>query len=196
MFPSHDPLGLKDFFPCPKPLFANLTTDTLKPQPDYYYYEPQAENVSMQTSRIAALVKVCRVMGGYNPEFPEFNDILGRNGEAMISPIQDFDELAEKGGLTGAIDLFDIRPVAEVLQVLYEARASEKGEIDDLYGITDIMRGATDANETYGAQRMKQNNSDLRIREMQEEMARHARDTIALMAEIIAENFEADTPRS
>jgi len=34
-----DPLGLTEFFPCPMPLFATVTTGSLIPVPDYCEYQ-------------------------------------------------------------------------------------------------------------------------------------------------------------
>lgn len=40
-----DPLRLKDFFPCPKPLYATLTNDSLIPVPDFIQYQDQARRI-------------------------------------------------------------------------------------------------------------------------------------------------------
>ena len=37
-----DPLGVEGFFPCPKPLYATTTSDTLVPVPDFVLYQDQA----------------------------------------------------------------------------------------------------------------------------------------------------------
>ena len=37
-----DPLGLESFFPCPKPLYATTTSDSLIPVPDFVLYQDQA----------------------------------------------------------------------------------------------------------------------------------------------------------
>jgi hypothetical protein len=51
-------------------------------------------------------------------------------------------------------------------------------DLDRTTGISDIMRGTSDARETMGGQRLKSNNSSTRIRERQDDMARFARDVI------------------
>lgn len=50
-----DPLGLKDFFPCPKPAYGTLGGHEVIPVPDYVYYQDQAEEVDELTARIGAL---------------------------------------------------------------------------------------------------------------------------------------------
>ena len=52
---QEDPLKLENFFPTPRPLYANATNDTLIPVPDYYQYQDQAAQIDELTQRIALL---------------------------------------------------------------------------------------------------------------------------------------------
>jgi hypothetical protein len=68
--------------------------------------------------------------------------------------------------------------------------------INDVYeitGLSDIMRGATQASETATAQQLKSQYGSVRIRDKQSELVRFARDVARIAAEIMAENFSADT---
>ena len=56
-------LDLTGFWPCPKPLFATLTTDTLIPIPDYAYYMDQAEEIDDLTARIGKLTDCLKLVG-------------------------------------------------------------------------------------------------------------------------------------
>ena len=74
--------------------------------------------------------------------------------------------------------------------------AIRKQVIEDIYqiiGLSDIMRGATDANETLGAQQLKSQFGSSRIRDKQYELIRIARDLVRITAEIITEEFDAVT---
>jgi hypothetical protein len=65
--------------------------------------------------------------------------------------------------------------------------------MDDVYqitGLSDIMRGQTEASETLGAQQLKSQYGSVRIRDRQDEMVRIARDITRIAAEIMAENFQ------
>jgi len=71
-----------------------------------------------------------------------------------------------------------------------------KQVIEDIYqimGISDIMRGATDPNETLGAQQLKTQNGSTRIRDKQQELVRLARDLVEITLEIITEQFDPVT---
>ena len=55
--------------------------------------------------------------------------------------------------------------------------------IEDIYqimGLSDIMRGATDPNETLGAQQLKTQYGSTRIRDKQQELVRLARDLVEI----------------
>jgi hypothetical protein len=74
--------------------------------------------------------------------------------------------------------------------------ALRKELIDDVYqitGLSDIMRGSTEASETLGAQQLKANYGSVRIRDRQGELVRVARDITRIMAEMMAENFDQQT---
>ena len=61
--------------------------------------------------------------------------------------------------------------------------------MDRLTGISDIMRGTSDERETLGGQRLKTNASGTRLQHKQNEVARFARDTIRIMADIMCQHF-------
>ncbi|TIS86103.1 MAG: hypothetical protein E5W99_11765, partial [Mesorhizobium sp.] len=74
--------------------------------------------------------------------------------------------------------------------------ALRKQLIDDIYqisGLSDIMRGETNPNETLGAQQIKTQYGSVRIRDRQNELVRIARDAARIAAEIMAENFQQKT---
>ena len=61
-----DPLGLDGFFPCPKPLYATTTTDSLIPVPDYALYQDLAKELDTLTDRINGLADSIKVVGVYD----------------------------------------------------------------------------------------------------------------------------------
>jgi hypothetical protein len=61
-----DPYGLDGFWPCPKPLYATQTTDTLVPVPDYALYQDQADELDRLTQRIGMLTAAVKVVGVYD----------------------------------------------------------------------------------------------------------------------------------
>lgn len=180
-----DPLKLEGFFPCPKPLFATTTTGSLIPVPDFCEYEDQAAELDTITNRIAMLVKACKVVGVFNGEYKELQRMLNEGIDNKLFPVTAWAALAEKGGLKGAVDLLDISKIIQALQQLYLSRDQVKTTIYEIMGISDILRGSSEAQETLGAQKLKAQFGSLRLRNSQGDVARFASDLFRLKAQLI-----------
>lgn len=188
-----DPLHLRDFFPCPKPLFATLGNDNLIPSPDYLQYQDQAAELDELTGRINSITKALKVAGVYDKSAQGLERLLAEGVENKLIPIEQWAVFGEKGGLKGVMDFMPIKEIADVLLALYEAREKVKQDLYEITGISDIIRGATNANETATAQQIKGQFATLRLDAMQGDVARFCRDLIRIMSEIIAEHFSAET---
>ncbi len=188
-----DGLGLEGFWPFPRPAMTNTTNGTLTPVPDFLECQDQYRQINDLTRRIDVLTEACRVVGLYDGSNKAIARIFTEATEPTLVEIDNWAAFSDKGGLKGQIDFVPIDLISKTLEILIKTR---KEIIDDVYqvtGISDIMRGATDPNETMGAQKLKQQNGYGRLNERQEDYARMARDTIAIMGEIICEHFDAKT---
>lgn len=179
-----DPLQLEKFFPCPRPLYATTTTGSLIPVPDYCEYQDQAEELDLISQRISLLTKALKVRGVYNAEYKSIKRLLTETEDNELIPVDSWAAFAEKGGLKGAVDWLPIDMVANVLTTLFEAREQCLTVIYQTIGLSDIMRGSTDSDETLGAQQLKANFGSMRLRSTQAEVARFATDLLRLKAEI------------
>jgi hypothetical protein len=98
-------------------------------------------------------------------------------------------------GVASLKDAIIWMPIAEVAQTVQVCLEQRRVLIDDVYqisGLSDIMRGATDPDETLGAQQLKSQYGSMRVRERQAEMVRVARDLIRMKAEVFAETVPMD----
>lgn len=188
-----DPLGLSGFFPCPKPLYATITNDNLIPTPDYVLYQDQARELDDLTGRIGLLVKALRVAGVYDSSAEGVQRLLTEDTENILIPVEQWAVFGEKGGLKGVVDFLPIEQIGNTLIGLYDARDRTKQELYEVTGISDIIRGATNPNETLGAQELKGKYAGLRMGAMQGDVARFTRDIVRMFAEIIAEHFSVET---
>lgn len=184
-----DPLKLENFFPCPKPLFANSTTGTLLPVADYIQYQDQAVQIDELTQRISMLSKACKVAGVYNAAADGIKRLFDESVENQLIPVDDWAAFADKGGIEGNISFIPLKEIMGVLNELVMVKDKQVLEMDRLTGITDIMKGTTDARETLGGQRLKTNSAGTRLQRRQNEVARFARDTVRIMADIMAQHF-------
>ncbi|HEX9743408.1 MAG TPA: hypothetical protein VGA17_11540, partial [Nitrospiraceae bacterium] len=189
-----DPLHLNGFFPCPKPLYGTMTTDSLVPVPDYVEYQAQALELDTLTQRISLLIDAIRVVGIYNGEIADLQNMLQGQENRMIA-VNDgaWAMFAEKGGLKGQVDFFPVQEVATVLQILAESRERIKQDLFEISGISDIVRGQVDPREKLGQSQMKGQFATLRLQDRQSEMNRIVRDLLRLKGEIIAEHFSPES---
>jgi hypothetical protein len=188
-----DPLGLDGFWPTPRPLFANLANDSLIPVPDYVQYQDQATELDNLTARIEKLTKALKAAGVYDKSAEGIQRLYNEGVENELIPVDQWSVFAERGGIKGAVDFLPIRDVVEVLVRLYEARAQVKQDLYEISGMADIIRGASNPNETATAQQLKSNFATLRLADRQAEVQRFARDLVKILTQIIANHFQLDT---
>lgn len=186
-----DPLGLEGFFPMPKPLYGTLTNDSLIPVPDARQCKRLYNLLDDISAKIGALTEDLRVAGFYDAQLEDIPRLV-KGGDRLI-PVRNFAALKAQGGLTSAIEFWPIDYVVSALDVLYRQKEETKNDIYEVTGWADIMRGATDPNETAAAQQLKGQFASIRLTNAQNDVQRFCRDLIALMGEVIAEQFEPNT---
>jgi hypothetical protein len=188
-----DPLELENFFPCAKPLYATMTSDTLVPVADFVLYQDQATELDILTDRIDGLVKALRVRGVYDASQPSLQRLLTEGDNNTLIPVDKWMAFSEKGGLKGSIDLLPIDTLSNALLQCYRARDEIKNQIYEITGISDIVRGQTAASETATAQQIKGQYAGLRLRAMQEDVALFASELFQLKAQVICTKFQPQT---
>ena len=188
-----DPLGVEGFFPCPKPLYATTTSDTLVPVPDFVLYQDQAMELDILSDRIDGLVKSLRVRGVYDASQPALQRLMTEGDNNALIPVDKWMAFSEKGGLKGSIDLLPLDTLANALLNCYRAREDIKSQIYEITGISDIIRGASYASETATAQQIKGQYAGLRLRSMQEDVALFASDLIRLKAQVMCTKYQPET---
>ena len=188
-----NPLNLEGFFPCPKPIFATITNESLIPVPDFTLYQDQAKELDTLADRIDGLVKALQVKGCYDASIPELARLFteGQNGDMI--PVKNWGAFAEKQGLDGAINLVDLKPLAEALREAYQAMEQIKSQVYEITGISDIIRGTTQASETATAQQIKGKYATLRLKSYQDEVAMYATECLRLKAQIMCGKFDPQT---
>jgi hypothetical protein len=165
----------------------------LVPIPDFTLYQDQANELDILTDRIDGLVKSLRVRGVYDASQPALQRLLTEGDNNTLIPIDKWMAFSEKGGLRGSIDLLPIDTLANALLQCYQAQAQIKGQIYEITGISDIIRGQGAASETATAQQIKGQYAGLRLRAMQEAVAMFATELLRLKAQIICTKFQPKT---
>jgi len=187
-----DPLELEGFFPCPKPIFATVTTDSLIPVADFKMYQDQADEIDDITGRIQHLTRALKVMGIYAADEPALARLMKEGNDAVMIPVTNWPAFVEKGGLQGAVQFVPLGDIVQALSTLYQARESCKQIIYETTGLSDIIRGASVASETATAQNIKAQFASIRLNDMKDDVARFARDLLRMKAEVICSKYQPE----
>jgi hypothetical protein len=189
-----DPLGLDSFFPCPKPMAANVTTSNFMPRGDYIFAQDQFNELDEINTRITWLTRAMKVAGVYDKTA---GDSVGRMfsqaAENQLIPVDNWAMFAEGGGIKGKMDFAPIDQVANCIERLRQYRQDKVMQIYEVLGISDIMRGSSRASETAAAQQLKAQYGSTRVQLKQFYIAEWITGLLRIKAEIICKHFQPET---
>jgi hypothetical protein len=192
------PLNFMGFFPCPEPAYATKASKTMIPVPDYRYYRDQAKEINDLTEKIHNMSQWL-IIKGFVPGGPSSvtdaieNMLEDKTNTEMFYKVDSMAEWSDRGGIQKMIDWFPVEQVAKALEGAVKLRNQLIQDVFQLTGISDILRGQTDPNETLGAQELKAQTGTKRLRNTKDEIARFCRDVARLVAEVIADQFDPQT---
>ena len=188
-----DPFGLKDFFPSPRPMFANVKGSEVIPKPDFSFIKRTLKLINLYAKRIESLTRQIKDWGYYDASFGEAAKV-NQAEDGTYFPIVG---MAERLGLAGSgIDgsnLFvaiDNSKKVATLKNLLEQFERQKQLLWEMIGLADIMRGSSNPNETASAQRIKDQWANVRLAPYLNTISQFFRDCFRIMAEVISEKFE------
>ena len=181
--------NLEKFFPTPNALVAVRTNESGVPIPEYRLYRDQAEELDRISTRINRLIEALKRRGIYDAAVPELAK-LADAGDNEFIPSENYTNLAQGGGLVNAFQSEDLGSTATALAGLYQQRDRLVQTIYEITGISDVIRGATNPNETATAQRLKGQFGSMRLQKRQRQVQNYIRDIMRIKAELIAENYE------
>lgn len=186
-------LSLKGFFPCPKPAYGTLGRRTLVPTPDYERYATHFAKINTLTSRIYLLLESVK-MKGLIPSGGDIADaieeLIRSDDDQILIPVP---SAQLNGDMQSFVAWMPLEQIANTITGLISARGQLIDDFYQLSGISDIMRGATEAEETLGAQQLKSQYGSIRVKQKIDELQRIARDSIRIASEIISEKFSQET---
>ena len=186
-----DPYGLQGFWPCAEPCQAITSNDNFVPCALFSEYEDQADDLDEITERISKLTRALKRRGVYDASVKELRRLSKANDNEFI-PAENWGAFAQNGGLKGAYQTEDLKPIADTLLALYQTKDMLIQTIYEVMGISDIMRGNTDSSETATAQQLKAQFGSARVKTMQADVQRWIRDTLRIKAELVAEHYQPD----
>ena len=185
------PVKFDDFWANPRPLQATTATDSTIPVADFDQYMDQADEIDLMTQRIGILARSLKLRGLYPADMDALKQLMDA-GDADMIPYDEWQRIEGAGGVDKLVLWFPVETIAKTLQYCYEVRAQAIQTMYEITGISDIMRGATEAAETATAQQLKAQFGGVRVRESQKDVQRFIRDILRKKAEIICEHFELE----
>jgi LPXTG-site transpeptidase (sortase) family protein len=184
---TDDPYKLDGFFPCDTLEFVtNYTT----PIPEYMIYRKQAELLEVVCKKAAQVedeVKYVTLIGSQDKGIAQ-RITAAQNGDVLSIPTDNMVGAAESLIATTPVDKAIL-----LLEHLQVEKEKLKQNIYDITGISDIMRGATDSQETATAQKIKGLFGSLRFQTRQKKVQNFRKNIYKLIAEIIAEHYDEQT---
>lgn len=188
-----DPLGLDGFFPCPKPLAANVTSSNFMPRADYIFAQDQFNELDEINTRITWLTRATKVAGVYDKSAEGIQRLFNQTAENQLIPVDNWAMFAEKGGIKGQVDWIPISEVVNAIDHLRQYRQDKVVQIYEVLGVSDIMRGSSKASETAAAQQIKAQFGSTRIQLKQFYIADWITQALRIKAEIICKHFQPET---
>lgn len=187
-----DPLRLKGFFDCWKPMIANMRSDKYLPSPEFKQIEEQLNEINTIKRRQKALRTALKDVGFYDKSLTQLSELVKAKDGSLI-PVDGLRELLGTQGVSSFDAMIAKLPIiqqAQVLQILNDELKNVKEEIYEITGLSDIVRGATKASETATAQQIKGQWASIRLQDKQSTINSWLKGLLRIMAEIVAEHFQ------
>ncbi len=182
---SPDTYGLRNFYPSPSPIVGTKQHKSMFGRPGYVYVADLCDQMHELAQRIHRLSNSLRRRFAVDASLKtKLSDLIENANESEYMFIEGLMQLVEKGGLSNAIQALPVGDLSQALQELANLHQMYKQEFYEIYGVPDVIRGASDPIETAKAQEIKSFSATNRFRFQMNQIARLARDTLELLVDL------------
>ena len=184
-----DPYKIEQFFPCWDICWL-YKEGVMIPVPEVMVYKKKLdllETINKKIAQITDEIKYVTIVGSQDKKTMAALT-KAKNGDVISMPTTDV-----QGSLAQSVAMMPADRAVVVLDSLEQMKERVKKDIYDITGISDIMRGATDARETASAQMIKGLFGTLRFQERQKAVNQLRKQVYEIIAEIICEHYDMDT---
>lgn len=187
---KEDPYELPGFFPSPPFVLGTVGPDNLYAVPDFVQLRPLIDQLHGMSRRLRVLVRAARRRFVYDASITELEDVASSSSEAEGIGISMFQQqIVDKGGIDKVVQWFPLQDVVEAIQQMSQVMQQYADTFNEMWGIPDILRGATDPSETAAAQQLKGKYVSLRFSTVQREFQRMVRDSIEMVCDLALSKF-------
>lgn len=188
---SDDPYKISTFFPC-----CDLTPLTngknIIPIPKYELYRKKAvllDKISEKADKLEEKINFVITTDKTNQDnVADMQNALEGDIVTLATP-----NPMATGNNSAYLSYLPIEQAVNLAEHREVKKAQLKQDIYDITGISDIMRGQTDAQETATAQKIKGVFGSLRFQDQQKCVQEFVVSIFEILAEIICENWDAET---
>lgn len=193
-----DPLGLTQFFCVPRPIMQTEGESSLTPVCPHNVYADLVKEIDDTTKRIKSIIEDMRIRAISDPKLQKVLEQLAeaQDGEVVSADVTENFTTAGGVPLEKLVLFWPVEKDALLLKELMAHREAIKQIIYEVTGLSDILRGSTNASETATAQQIKATWGSQRVQDLQQEVARLAREMFRMTAELIFGKFQDDTIRN
>ena len=190
-----DKLKVEGFYPIPRPMMANVRSKRLEPCADFHFYKGLAKEIELIEQRRKVLLNALRAKGFYDASMAAPMQDLEGAGDTQLVPV---DKLLERLSDSSIADMSKVIAwwptdmIAKVLAELTNQMQVLKDQMYEITGMSDIVRGASQASETATAQQIKGQWASVRLADKQGSVNECVRGVFRMAGEIISEHFEPD----
>ena len=191
-----DTMAFPNFFPTPLPPLGRFSTSNTTPISDYYLAQDLYNQLDDLNNRIAKLINAMRFFFLYDASNKALQDVYTTTAELQGVPVDNWAEFVqERGGFQGAVQTSSaiINDLAASFQKLVAARDIVKAQIDDIEGISDLLRGEAVPNETKLQTSIKSAFGTSRLAITQQRVAEYIAAVLRLKAQIICKFYTPQT---
>jgi hypothetical protein len=189
-----DILGLSGFWPVPPFFMANTTTSLYAPTPDFVLAQDLYNHIDVLSTRITVITEAVRVVGVYNASADNLKKMFNDGMDNDLIPVDNWALFGENGGLAGQVEWLPLADIVGALNQLITVRDQTIALLQQITGMTDVMRGSLDNQyEGVGQTETKTKFGSVRIQALQEQFARFAGDLMQIKAEVISRHFSPET---
>lgn len=184
-----DPYKLEGFFPCAELCWLKKEKTNI-PVAEYMVYKKKADLLevnSKKTAEISEELKFVQLIGSQDKNITK-EVVKANNGDVLSLPTNDVN-----GSIQGMVGVLPTDGAVALLTYLEQQKQQLKQDIYDITGISDIMRGVSDARETASAQLIKGLFGSLRFQDRQKQVQVFRRSIYRIIAEIISEHYDEKT---
>jgi hypothetical protein len=186
-----DPLGLTGFFPIPCPIMTNVAYDNLIPTTDYTYMEPFDVELNRLYRRSKAVTEQIKAWGVHDASFFEMEDpSLVEDGDSIA--IQNLSDRMDGGKMENIMSFAPIRERVETLREITAQIDIKRRHVDDIFGISDILRGSSNPQDGQDTNKIKERWAGIRLQRKQTAVQLMIRDLFRIMSEVTVEHVTAE----